>query len=263
MAQPTFEHQIAYVTAKIDIEPPNSSRTLGTGFFYSASLNGDTDRSIILLISNKHVFGNPEGRLIVSLNRAKEDNTPDFGNIMTFDQIGFKDAYFSHPNPEIDLACINVSGIARMGVFYMHLNDTLLKPIDHEKVALGSDVIFVGYPENRYDVVNNLPLIRKGSIASMPNVDFNGKGQIVIDAQIFPGSSGSPVFVDWDGKYSLLGVVSQTMIRHSQLQTLPANVPQVGVEQMLGLGIVIKQKHVWELIDYTVIEYMRKTSPSS
>ena len=156
MAQPTFEHQIAYVTAKIDIEPPNSSRTFGTGFFYSASLNGDTDRSIILLISNKHVFGNPEGRLIVSLNRAKEDNTPDFGNIMTFDQIGFKDAYFSHPNPEIDLACINVSGIARMGAFYMHLNDTLLKPIDHEKVALGSAVIFVGYPQGYYDVVNKL-----------------------------------------------------------------------------------------------------------
>ena len=81
--------------------------------------------------------------------------------------------------------------------------------------------------------------------------------------KFFPGSSGSPVFVDWDGKYSLLGVVSQTMIRHSQLQTLPANVPQVGVEQMLGLGIVIKQKHVCELIDYAVNEYMRKTTPSS
>ena len=76
----------------------------------------------------------------------------------------------------------------------------------------------------------------------MPNVDFNGKGQIVIDAQIFPGSSGSPVFVDWDGKYSLLGIVSQTMIRHSQLQTLPANVPQVGVEQTLGLGNRYKAK---------------------
>ena len=188
MAQTTFEHQIAYITAKIDIELPNSSRSIGTGFFYCASLNADTDRHLILLISNKHVFGNPdEGRLIVSLNRAKEDNTPDFGNIVKFDQIGFKAGYFAHPNPEIDLACINVSGIARVGAFYMYLNDTLLKPIVHDKVFLGSDVIFVGYPQNRYDVVNNLPLIRKGSIASMPNVDFNGKGQIVIDAQFFQG----------------------------------------------------------------------------
>ena len=264
MTSQGFEHHIAYVTAKIDIELSNSPRTFGTGFFYVASLNTDTDRSIILLISNKHVFGNPEeGRLIVSLNRVKQDNTPDFGNILKCDQIGFKDAYYSHPNPEVDLACLNVSVISRVGAHYMNLDDTFLRPIDYDKVALGSDVIFVGYPENRYDVVNNLPLIRKGSIASMPNVDFNGKGQIVIDAQIFPGSSGSPVFVDWDGKYSLLGVVSQTMIRHSQLQTLPANIPQVGVEQMLGLGIVIKQKHVCELIDYAINEYMRKTIPNS
>lgn len=92
----------------------------------------------------------------------------------------------------------------------------------------------------------------------MPDVDFNGKGQIVIDAQIFQGSSGSPVFVHWDGEYSLLGVVSQTMIRHSQLQTLPANMPQVGVEQTLGLGIVIKQRHVQELIDYVVNEYIQR-----
>ena len=94
----------------------------------------------------------------------------------------------------------------------------------------------------------------------MPNIDFNGRGQIVIDAQIFPGSSGSPVFVAWDGRYSLLGVVSQTMIRHSQLQTLPVNMPLVGIEQMLGLGIVVKQRHVQELINYAVNEFVRRTS---
>ena len=156
------------------------------------------------------------------------------------------------------MACLNVSVIARANPFYKYIDNTLLKLIDYDKVAPGSDVLFVGYPENRYDVVNNLPLIRKGSIASMPSVDFNGKGQIVIDAQIFPGSSGSPVFVAWDDWYSLLGVVSQTMIRHSQLQALPANVQLVGVEQILELGIVIKQKHVRELIDYTVSEFIRR-----
>ncbi|RKU11949.1 hypothetical protein C6502_06865 [Candidatus Poribacteria bacterium] len=263
MATRTLEHEIAYIAARINSEAPNGTSSVGTGFFYRAPLNDGMNRSITLLISNKHVFGNSKGRLIVSLNRRKEDNTPEFGNIVTFDQVGFEDGYFAHPNPEIDLACLNVSGIARVGAFYKYLNDTLLKPIDYDKVAPGSDVIFVGYPENRYDVINNLPLIRKGSIASMPNVDFNGKGQVVIDAQIFPGSSGSPVFVAWDNWYSLLGVVSQAMIRHSQLQTLPANMLPVGVKQMLGLGIVIKQKHIRELIDYTVNEFIGKTSPSS
>ena len=259
-----FEHEIAYIAVKIDIESPNTTnapntvKPFGTGFFYRAPLNDGTNRSIILLISNKHVFRSPKGRLIINLNRKKGDGTPDFGNIITFGPAGFEAIYFAHPNPEVDLACVNVSEITRRGAFCKYLDNNFLKPIDYEKVALGSDVIFVGYPENRYDVVNNLPLIRRGSIASMPNIDFNGRGQIVIDAQIFPGSSGSPVFVAWDNSYALLGVVSQTMIRHSQLQTLPANMPQVGVEQLLGLGIVVKQRHVRELIDYTIKEFIQR-----
>ena len=171
--------------------------------------------------------------------------------------------YFAHPNLDVDLACINVSSIAHTDAFFQCLDGKFFKPIDYEKVLLGSDVIFVGYPDGLYDPVNNLPLIRKGSIASMPNVDFNGSGQIIIDAQIFPGSSGSPVFVAWDGKYSLLGVVSRTMLRDSKLQILQVNTPQLGVKEILGLGIVIKQKHVQELIDYTVEEFIRRTSSSS
>lgn len=254
-----FEHHIAYLTVRISVEMLGE-RSIGTGFFYNALIQDGTNRSLRLLISNKHVFFNPKGRLTVSLNRQKEDGSPDFGNIIEFDQIGFENDYFPHPNPQIDLACVNAYGTTQTDAFYKFLSDSFLRPIDYGKVTPGYDVIFVGYPENRYDIVNNLPLIRKGSIASMPSVDFNGRGQIVIDAQIFPGSSGSPVFVAWDNYYSLLGVVSQTMIRHSQLQTLPANIPLVGVEQILGLGIVVKQRHVRELINCAVNEFVRRTS---
>ncbi|MYB00323.1 trypsin-like peptidase domain-containing protein [Candidatus Poribacteria bacterium] len=213
MTQISFEHQIAYLTARIDVEIPNKPPWNGTGFFYRASLNDETDRSIILLISNKHVFLGSESRLdpmtkwTISLNRKKTDNTPEFGNIIPFTQVGFGDQYFAHPDQDVDLACINVSRIAHTDAFFRFLDDEFLTPINYEKVAPGSEVMFVGSPVGISDAVNNLPLIRKGFIASMPEVDFNGKGQIVIDAQIFHGSSGSPVFVDWDNEYSLLGVV--------------------------------------------------------
>ena len=259
MTQISFEHQIAYITARITVKTPNAS-SIGTGFFYYVPLNNGTDRSIVLLISNKHVFLDPKGRLTISLNREKEDSTPDYGNIRTFDQVGFEDAYFTHPDSEVNLACINASAITRTDVFYRYLNEGVLTAIDYEKVAPGSEVIFVGYPQGLYDPINYLPIIRSGVIASVPNVDFNGKGQIVIDAQIFPGSSGSPVFVSWDGRYSLLGVVSDTMTRDSELQILQASNPQLGVKEMLGLGIVVKQRHVRELIDYAVNEHVQRTS---
>ena len=253
-----FEHEVAYLTAKIEVEPPNAPKSIGTGFFYRASLKVGSDRLITLLISNRHVFDNPKSRLIVSLNRGKEDDSPKFGNIQTFDQKGFESAYYDHPAPEVDLACINVSILTRTDVFFKCLGDDFLEPIDHERIAMGSDVIFVGYPTGFYDVANNLPLLRRGAIASVPDVDFNGKGQIVIDAQVFRGSSGSPVFVGHGDRYLLLGVLSQAVFLNSKLQIAPANMQQVEVEQALGLGIVIKQRHVQELIDHAVREYLQQ-----
>ena len=260
MSEISFEHEIAFIAARIAIEAPDGTSSIGSGFFYQAPLNDGTDRSITLLISNKHVFIDPKGKLSVSLNKKDSEGNPEYGNIKPFESSNFEKMYFAHPDSDVDLACVNVSGISHTDAFYKNLNSEFLKPIDYEKVVPSSEVIFVGYPENRYDMVNNLPLIRKGSIASMPSIDFNGKGQIVIDAQVFQGSSGSPVFVASGTNYVLLGVVSETMIRHSQLQTLPANLPQVGVQQILGLGIVVKQKHVQELIDYAANEFIRRNT---
>ena len=211
-----------------------------------------------MLISNKHVLLGSEDisesdrKIIIHLNQKRDDGMPDLGNIHQFNIGNFEHRYYPHPNPDIDLACFDVTDILGENVHFTYVDKDHLNPIDYSKVAPGSEVIFVGYPENRYDTVNNLPLIRTGSIASMPDVDFNGRGQIVIDAQVFPGQSGSPVFVKSGSQTSFLGVVYQTMVKDSQLQILPTNTPRIGVEQMLGLGIVIKQKHVIELIDYTV-----------
>lgn len=261
-----FEHYIAYITARIENKLYDQIHT-GTGFFYLTEVPMDDgkDRMKLLLISNKHVFLNsqgrfdPTGRLTIRLNRKKADGTPDYGNVITFDQFN---NLFAHPDPEVDLACLDVSHITHTDAFWKHLDRKHLKPINYEKVAVGKEVIFVGYPADYYDNKNNLPLIRKGAIASMPNIDFNGRGQIVLDAQIFPGSSGSPVFVDWDNKYSLLGVVSDMVHRNSKLQILPVNMPQLGVTEALGLGIIIKHQHVQELIDHVVNEIIRINSNS-
>ena len=119
-----FEQYIAYITAKIDIEPPNAPTSIGTGFFYEALLNDETRNAITLLISNKHVFNDAKGELIVSLNRKKEknkraiDTTPKFGKCLTFEMVNYDELYFAHPNQEVDLACVNVSHIKYTDVFF-------------------------------------------------------------------------------------------------------------------------------------------------
>lgn len=256
MSRASFEHQMAFIAVRITVVSRDQSRSsIGTGFLFSSPLNDDPDKSVTLLISNKHVFIDPNGKLILSFNRKLSDTIPDYGNVITFEANDFSNIYHAHEDEDVDLACVNVSAIAQTNAFYKFLDNNFLKSVNFEHVAPGAEVLFVGYPANRFDVVNNLPLIRKGSIASVPEVDFNGRGQIIIDAQVFQGSSGSPVFVANGNTYTLLGVVSETMIRHSQLQTLPVNLPTVGVEQILGLGIVIKQRHIQELINMTVAKY--------
>lgn len=245
----TFEHHTCYLTARIAATTSTGIGTIGTGFLYRVEFPG-TGRFSLLLISNRHVLSDPAGTVTVSFNRKTAKDRPDFGNVKEFVWgPNLTPNYFAHPDEDVDLACLNVSSVAEEPIFYKTLSDLFLEPVDLSALAPSTAVQFVGYPDGRFDIRNNLPLIRTGSVASLPEVDFNGKPHIVIDAQVFPGSSGSPVFVAVGAQMRLLGVVSETMIRYNELQTITTGTA-VGVQQMLGLGLVIKQAKVRELIEH-------------
>jgi hypothetical protein len=130
----------------------------------------------------------------------------------------------------------------------------LTAAFDEDWLLPNTNVCFVGYPEGRYDTKNNLPMLRRGVIASIPKVDFEGRKQFLIDAHVYPGSSGSPVFSVgnvFDGKVSFLGVLNAVMIRNAKLIAMPANLA-AGVQQAIGLGFVMKPVLVRELIDDAV-----------
>jgi hypothetical protein len=159
----------------------------------------------------------------------------------------FQDFYYEHP--DVDLACINVSsftGVAN-SVFSRDIHTAFIDEIDWNTLIPGSAVSFIGYPEGRFDIVHNLPILRKGYIATLPSIDFNGSKQILIDAQVFPGSSGSPVFIIEKDKFKLIGVVTRTMIKNAQIQAVPTSSIPI-VEQTIGLGIFLKVEIVKELL---------------
>jgi hypothetical protein len=56
-------------------------------------------------------------------------------------------------------------------------------------------IIMAGYPIGLWDSVNNLPLLRRGITSIHPKIDFMGKPEFLIDAAVYPGSSGSPVYL--------------------------------------------------------------------
>jgi hypothetical protein len=245
-----FEFQVFFTTVRITIPSiDGNSNSIGTGFIFSIPLRQE-GRHGQFLVSNKHVFGDPHRTIILNFHKIKDGaDEPDLGKIVPVMIQDFSAHYYGHPDANIDLACINISAYIGQdhGVYSRNLHDEFIEPIDFTKLLPGTEVSFIGYPDNRFDTTHNLPILRKGYLATLPSVDFNGLKQVLIDAQVFPGSSGSPVLVIVDGRYRLLGVVTQTMIKNAELMSIPTEY-SLGVQQTIGLGIVLKTELVIQLL---------------
>ncbi len=130
-------------------------------------------------------------------------------------------------------------------------------------------VLFIGYPSGIYDRANLLPIARVGTTATPVKVDYEGLPAFLVDAAVFPGSSGSPVFLrdasgiaqTRDGSIvvatglMLLGVLAavHTTQVEGQVVHLPAQ-QKVHVNTPIGLGIVYKASSVVTCIDQALIE---------
>lgn len=249
------EKNLLFSTVKIEITNghlPESS--VGTGFIVSVPVPGFAGSSYLFLVSNRHVFVDPAHQISLVFTKRQQDALePSLGNVTKFSQSEFSGGYVAHPDSLIDLACVNISsfGESALGLYFRHYSHQHFLEDAPQDLSIGQDVFFLGYPENRFDEVHNLPLLRKGCIASAPNVDFNGKKQFLIDAHVFQGSSGSPVFATRGGEFKIAGVISQTMIKNSILQNVPvATAP--GIQQFIGLGIVLKISLLKELLNHAV-----------
>jgi hypothetical protein len=127
------------------------------------------------------------------------------------------------------------------------------------------EVTFVGYPAGLFDRVNFLPIVRRGHAATPLAVDYNGLPAFLIDASVFPGSSGSPVFLVNEGGFMnsggltlgsrlyLLGVLAAVHERPrlGSIVELPASHVAV-IQENLHLGIVFKSRSIDECIEIAV-----------
>ena len=137
------------------------------------------------------------------------------------------------------------------------------------------NVSFIGYPNSLYDPASFLPILRSGTISTHPMVDYEGRPQFLIDAQVFPGSSGSPVFVRYGASLidyqitkhigevdhvlddkkpipgmELLGVLSAAVMKNEKLVAVSSsNDEEQSMKESLGLGIVLKATEIRKLID--------------
>ena len=256
-----FEHNIPYITTKIWNATHN---TVGTGFFIQHKFSNQDKMNVFeFVVSNKHVFSDRLSNIVFDVTLKKENGLPDHGNTYQFNGSLVQRMYFEHPNPDVDLACImfNSKKINTNELYYLPIFDEFLENISHSKIASGSQIIFVGYPQGIYDRKNNLPIIRSGIIASALHIDYDGKGQFLIDAQVFRGSSGSPVFVTQNNQWYLIGVLYGCIFGNNPVNVVniaECNNTKLTYSESLGLGVVIKQKYIAELIQFATVEILKQ-----
>jgi S1-C subfamily serine protease len=262
----SISKKLLFNTVRVDTVLEDGSEGSGTAFVISHAHKRGTHTFIV---TNRHlVEGVRRGGLVFT---QKRQGQPALGQRFQINIEDFPHAWFLHPDPEVDLAIIPIRPLDQaardQGVeLYYHAIDSRLAPDATVLRALDAleEILFVGYPSGVWDQVNLMPILRRGTTATPMALDFEGRPEFLIDAAVYPGSSGSPVFVyqpdlnrrtqSVGRKFIFAGVIAAVFFREEENQLVPAPVPAnrggtfIGSE-MIDLGLVIKAQAVIDAIE--------------
>ena len=239
----------------------------GTAFFYIYDFGGFGKN---FLVTNRHVVEKSQNGILkfhLSSHPFPNKNLVSNQNVtLNLNDSQWSSFWKFHPNPNVDIAILDFTEIEveldkrKQHVYYKALNNnSLIKSDDYADISSIEQICFVGYPKGITDNHNLLPIARHGFTASPMKYDFNGKKEFLIDAAVFPGSSGSPVciineglpFIDRNNtlrldvtRFIFLGVLSSVNVEKDQEN-------EDLVKHYLNLGVVIKG----ECINETIIHH--------
>ena len=216
--------QLIYTTVPIYAKKKNGQLSSGTGFMFSV-IETDTT-SIPLLITNYHVLENAEeGFVELHLGEngipTKKSARIQFDNsIIGTNKLG-----------DLDLIAVPMAATLidlqkkNIDIFFRSVDKNIIPTNKQwESFSAIENITFIGYPNGLYDEQNKISIIRQGITATPIWNDYRGEKAFLIDAGVFPGSSGSPVFIYNQGTYStggnvivgnrllFVGIISQTVL---------------------------------------------------
>lgn len=260
--------ELLHSTVRIECEYSGGEKGSGTGFFYRLCVK--KQQCVPVIITNRHVIEKSiKGSFVVTL--CDSEGNPVYGKKIRIEFDNFSSCWEPHPDGSTDLAVMPVAPVLQQlderneNMFWTTLDSSLLVSQAESKNFTGLEAItMVGYPIGLWDAVNNLPICRRGVLATLLTMDWNGNKEFLIDAACFPGSSGSPVFLLDIGGYQtmdefvqggirikLLGVLyagpMHTITGDVKIITIPTNQKIVSEATIpIHLGIVIKAEKILE-----------------
>lgn len=220
-------------------------------------------KKVFFLATCKHIVlktdGTPYKNLHATINKV--DGSTSRKNIEAI-HTQFNLKWFFNKNLQVDLA---LSPIAiDQGVEDIKLiGEDLFEKF--QNIPLGDDVFFLGYPLGLgiQNVPKLSPLLRVGVIALK-----NSDSTFLLDANVYPGSSGSPVFykpvlAQNDGKSTnigttrplkFLGLVNNNLSAQEEAISKKTGRTRTIFEENAGLGTVQSATLLKEILDYPEVQ---------
>lgn len=243
---------LLFVTVPIQANINETSFNTGTGFIISIPVN---DQNFIpVLVTNYHIVEGAKS-IFIDLFKMNPSNKQPTTNEKIKVEID-ANMFINFQSKDLDIAFIPLAPIlenlSKKGIelFFKSITPNMTCSIEQEaKLAAIEEVTFIGYPYGIQERSKNLPIIRRGITATPIWSNFrkeNNNETFLIDAGVFPGSSGSPVFIYNHGSYSE-GMNIAMGTRLIFLGMIKISV-QNSDTQFIGLGEVIKSKVIFNFI---------------
>ncbi|HOE18858.1 MAG TPA: trypsin-like peptidase domain-containing protein [Syntrophorhabdaceae bacterium] len=261
------------VLVTFSANPGNASA--GTGFLMSKEI--EKGKGHIFLVTNVHAIP-PEGSTKnMSIRVMTKSGETVVVKSLEVPVLGTDGKYLPtvklHPKKGFDVTAINITeSVVKEHIEAAWIPYDLLATKDKlkaEGITVGDEIFLLGYPDAIYDPRNVHPILREGVIASVPTEDYAFNDALkkryslpdqisgfLIDANVFPGSSGSLVILKQQA--TTIGSHGETIVSRAKkipyvLGIVSGSIPIIDVAlgsvQRMGLGVVYSYSTIKETID--------------
>lgn len=246
----------------------------GTGFMMFKEF--EPGKGHIFLVTNAHAIPPGGSTRNISIRVMTKSGEKVGVKLLDIPVLGADGKYLDtvriHPKKGFDVVAMNITeSVIKENIQAAWIPYDLLATKDKlkaEGITVGDEIFLLGYPAAIFDPRNVHPILREGVIASVPTEDYAFNEVLkkkfgfpdridgfLIDANVFPGSSGSVVILKQQP--TTIGPRGETVVSAAKkipyvLGIVSGSIPiediALGSIQRMGLGVVYSYDAIRETI---------------
>lgn len=192
--------------------PLATEKGAATGFVINRKDAREPGGVLPVVFTSVHVLDTVgRGPLIIGIRKLDENGEAQVA-MLAFNPSGAQGKerfYVRHPQHDLAAFALHLPDeLAERAQLSSFLDERMLAH-DGKRLRSGVEVSFLGYPEVLPGTEGAFPVLRSGRVASYPVGTSQAHGRFLINADVYPGDSGAPVFVTQGGRPRLVGMITQ------------------------------------------------------